>query len=230
MDNMTIYEAVRTVPAAAQKKISGGRLNGKTDINPVWRIKALTELFGACGIGWKYEIVRLWLEPGAKEEVAAFSEVRLYIKNGNEWSDGVPGIGGSMFIASEKSGLYTSDECYKMATTDALSVACKALGVGADIYWEADKSKYEKPAETPAPKAEPPKSQPKEEPTLPKGISKQQSDAFIAKVGEIWKDGKLARESLKKIFDIEKPADIRQSEFQYVMDRLEKIKNGTDNG
>ena len=29
--------------------------------------------------------------------------------------------------------MYTSDECYKMALTDALSVACKALGVAADV-------------------------------------------------------------------------------------------------
>lgn len=29
-----------------------------------------------------------------------------------------------------------------MAYTDALSVACKALGIGADIYWSKDKTKY----------------------------------------------------------------------------------------
>lgn len=29
-----------------------------------------------------------------------------------------------------------------MALTDALSVACKALGVAADVYWQSDKSKY----------------------------------------------------------------------------------------
>lgn len=31
-----------------------------------------------------------------------------------------------------------------MATTDAISVACKQLGFGADIYWGADRSKYDK--------------------------------------------------------------------------------------
>ena len=48
-----------------------------------------------------------------------------------------------MFVAKEKSGLYTSDECYKMALTDAISVACKALGMGADIYWQSDRTKYD---------------------------------------------------------------------------------------
>ena len=43
----------------------------------------------------------------------------------------------------EKSGTYTSDECYKMALTDAISVACKSLGMGADIYWGQDSTKYD---------------------------------------------------------------------------------------
>nr|DAM81950.1 MAG TPA: PROTEIN/RNA Complex, archaeal, ribosomal, 50S, protein.0A [Caudoviricetes sp.] len=47
-----------------------------------------------------------------------------------------------MFCANERNGPNCSDECYKMATTDALSVAAKALGVGADIYWQADSTKY----------------------------------------------------------------------------------------
>ena len=50
-----------------------------------------------------------------------------------------------MFVAKEKSGMYTSDECFKMALTDAISVACKALGVGADVYWDKDKTKYDQP-------------------------------------------------------------------------------------
>lgn len=46
MDKMTIYEQCREVPKDAQKPIAAGRLKGKTDINPMWRIKKLTELFG----------------------------------------------------------------------------------------------------------------------------------------------------------------------------------------
>ena len=142
MDNLSIYNKVRSVPPEAQKTIKGGRLNGKTDINPMWRIKCLTEQFGPCGIGWYYTIDKQWLEAGANDEVAAFCDITLYVKNNGEWSKGIPGTGGSAFIAKEKSGLYTSDECYKMALTDAISVACKALGIGADVYWQSDRSKY----------------------------------------------------------------------------------------
>lgn len=102
------------------------------------------KLFGPCGVGWKYEIVRFWSEDGAGGEKAAFAEIRLYIKQGDTWSDAIPGIGGSALVSKEKNGMYTSDECYKMALTDAISVSCKALGVGADIYWDKDTTKYAK--------------------------------------------------------------------------------------
>ena len=57
MNNMELYELGREVPNEAKKTITAGRLKGFTDINPMWRIKALTEQFGPCGIGWWYEII-----------------------------------------------------------------------------------------------------------------------------------------------------------------------------
>lgn len=143
MDNLHIYEKVRSVPKEALKEISAGRLRGKSDINPMWRIKELTNQFGPCGIGWKYEITKQWLEQGANGEISAFTNINLYVKFDGEWSAAIPGTGGSAFVAKESKGLYTSDECYKMALTDAISVACKALGFAADVYWSTDKSKYE---------------------------------------------------------------------------------------
>lgn len=145
MDNLTIYNEVRNVPDSAKRRIEAGRLKGKTDINPMWRIKALTEKFGPCGFGWKYVITDKRLEQGANGEIAAFLDIDLFVKADGVWSDAIPGTGGSAFVAKEKNGPYTSDECFKMALTDAISVACKALGFGADVYWDADKSKYDKP-------------------------------------------------------------------------------------
>ncbi len=142
MDNLKYYNMGRQVPQEAKKTIGGGRLKGMTDINPMWRIKKLTEMFGPCGIGWKYEIEKEWIEKNGDEQ-AAFIKINLYIKDDNKWSDAIPGIGGSMFVTKEKNGLYTSDECFKMALTDALSVSCKALGIAADVYFDKDKSKYD---------------------------------------------------------------------------------------
>lgn len=141
MENMGIFRQLATTPAEARKPIKGGRLNGFTDINPMWRIKALTETFGPCGIGWYIEITDTHLE-AAVDEVKAFATVNLYIKVDGEWSKPITGLGGSAFVAKERSGPYVSDECYKMAVTDAIGSACKLLGMSADIFYADDRTKY----------------------------------------------------------------------------------------
>lgn len=143
MNNMELYNIFRVVPTEAKKEIKGGRLAGFTDINPMWRIKTLTEQFGVCGFGWYYEILEEKIEEGANGEKVAFVKINLYIKQNDEWSKPIQGTGGSSFIAKERNGLYTSDECFKMALTDAISVSCKALGIGADVYFNKDRSKYD---------------------------------------------------------------------------------------
>ena len=153
MDNMKVWNAVKQPPTEALKEIAGGRLKGKTDINPQWRYQVMTEQFGMCGVGWMYD-VRVWNEPTVFDQVFAFAEVNLYIKQGEEWSDPIPGIGGSMLVTKEKEGLHASDEGYKMAITDALSVAMKMLGVGANIYAGLSASKNQT-AKTKAPARKP---------------------------------------------------------------------------
>ena len=132
--NLSIYNKVRSVPQTALKTIVAGRLKGMSDVNPVWRILAMTDTFGVCGIGWKYEITKQWTETFGNE-VKGFCNINLYVKVDGEWSDAIPGTGGSSFVTMERNGAYVSDEVYKMALTDALSVAMKSLGVAADIYF-----------------------------------------------------------------------------------------------
>lgn len=154
-NNLELYDRVRITPPEALKKINGGRLNGMSDINPMWRIKVLTEVFGPCGFGWYYEIAEKELIPASNGEVKCFVTIRLFVKMDDgvseEWSRPIIGTGGSSFAVNESKGLYVNDECYKMALTDAIGVACKALGVGADVYFEKDKTKYQTPQNTPSP-------------------------------------------------------------------------------
>ena len=138
--NLEIYDKVRSVPQGALKEITGGRLKGSS-INPMWRIKTLTEMFGPCGIGWKIEITKQWVEPTGADTIAVFTNINLYVKHDGEWSEPIAGTGGNKLLASEKNGPYTNEECYKMSLTDALSVACKYLGIGADVYWDTDVNK-----------------------------------------------------------------------------------------
>jgi hypothetical protein len=185
MENLEIYKKLKSVPEEAKKKITGGRLSGMSDINPMWRIKKLTEEFGICGIGWKYVITKQWIEIGGKEEKAAFVNIDLFIKVDSAWSEAIPGTGGSSFIAAEKNGLYTSDECFKMALTDAISVACKALGMGADVYFEKDRTKYDQsPAATLLPKQ--PELSPEIEKQLTQSIALLDNITDLEKLKAVW--------------------------------------------
>ena len=142
MENMELFRQFEKTADEAKKPIEAGRLKGFTDINPMWRFKRLTEVFGPVGIGWKFVITDKQIVNGADGVASAFVDILLYYKVNGEWSDGIPGTGGSAFVAKERGGLYTSDECFKMALSDAIGTACKALGMSADIYFSKDRSKY----------------------------------------------------------------------------------------
>ena len=163
-----IYESLAQPPKSALRQIEAGKLKGKTDINPQWRYKAMTEAFGLVGIGWKYEVRKLWTEQGAGAEKLAFAQVAVYIKDGDAWSDPIEGIGGSRLVQLEKGAFVSNDEGYKMAVTDAFSTALKMLGVAADIYagrWDGTKYNDE-PATPPQQQSAPqqPPAQPKKQP------------------------------------------------------------------
>lgn len=152
MSNMAHWNNLKAVPLDALKEIGFGKLKGKSDINPQWRYEVMTKEFGVCGIGWKYEIANTWTQE-VKEEILLFVQINLYIKDGEKWSEPIPAIGGDFVIERDKNGLHGNDEAYKMATTDALGVAMKMLGVAADVYRGlANDSKYgrEKPQQQPA--------------------------------------------------------------------------------
>lgn len=144
MEALEIYKKLSQPPKTALREIEEGTLKGKTDINPQWRYEAMTELFGLVGIGWKYEIQKLWTEPGANGETLAFAQVAVFIRNpdNKEWSEPIVGIGGSKLINKFSAGPKSNDEGYKMAVTDAFSTSLKMIGVAADVYagrWDGSK-------------------------------------------------------------------------------------------
>lgn len=152
-ENMKIFNLVKRVPKEAKKTITGGRLKGMTDIKPMWRIEKLTEMFGPCGIGWKTKILNKEIIDVSNGEKIVTIDIHLFIKQNGEWSEPIEGIGGNKLIAKENNGLYNSDEAFKMAYTDALSVACKSLGMGAEVYWGDSKYTTEQ-TKSPAPQVD----------------------------------------------------------------------------
>ena len=145
--NMRFYGKVQDTPKEAQKEFNNGRFSG-TDINPMWRIKKLTELFGPSGIGWWTQNVQYQMVPSeATKDIAVFCTLELVYVDPETGLESKPvyGVGGNMFVAQRKNGPQSSDEAYKMAYTDALSIACKALGFSHDIYYQKDRTKYTNP-------------------------------------------------------------------------------------
>lgn len=149
--NMEIWNKVRSVPSDAVTEITGGPLKGKSNINPIWRYQRLCELFGNCGEGWKIEQVARWKETTPNGDTAVFCEVNLYVKlDGEHWSAPIFGQGGNTLIRTSTEWVNgqqvtvqrIDDEAYKKAYTDAVSVACKALGFAADIYYAQEETKY----------------------------------------------------------------------------------------
>jgi len=127
------------VPQGSLKTIAFGALKGKSDINPQWRIKAMTEVYGECGKAWSHRLVEQTITPGANGEVLVFLQVAVRVGDGNEFT----GLGGDKIISKTKSGLVSNDEAFKMAYTDALGTALKCLGVASEIYeGNFDGSKY----------------------------------------------------------------------------------------
>ena len=158
MENLCIYNKFRAVPSEAKKTIGAGKLKGFTDVNPMWRLKALTEMFGPCGFGWYIADEHHWTETIASE-TAVFCKVSLIVKHPetNEWSAPIIGIGGSK-LAGKGKGDGLDDEAFKMAYTDAISIACKNLGMAADVYFEKDRTKYNSYVEPSSPSLSAPKS------------------------------------------------------------------------
>lgn len=217
MENLRIYDRVRQVPDNAKKTITGGRLNGMTDVAPMFRIKTMTDLFGPCGLGWGYTRPEFTIVDGAGGEKMVQCYLEIWYKETDydeegkvtqvRQSDKVPGIGGSMLIANEKNGLRSDDEAYKKAMTDALSVACKALGVAADVYWDKDSTKYTQPEQQPAQQPKQPKQpKPQPRPVEQRKVFKADwagSDDLMKWLYNRRKDGQSLREALTKGYIIE---------------------------
>ena len=143
--HLEVWKKLESPPKDALKEIRGGRLKGKTDINPQWRYEVMTSVFGPIGKGWRYEVKRReTFRLDSTGEVALFMEIDLWVRypGDTEWTGPIHGTGGSMLVSSERGSHYLNDEAEKMATTDALSTAMKMLGVASVVYRGINDTKY----------------------------------------------------------------------------------------
>lgn len=151
MDKQTSIELFRAQarpPQEALKTIEFGRLKGKSDINPQWRIEALTETYGLYGLGWFVQIKdTTMVDLPETQEKMLFLTLELFVRDWStpeeyKWFGPAIGIGGDYIIVRDKNGVHGNDEAYAMAMTDALGKAAKLFGIANDIYRGKFDSKY----------------------------------------------------------------------------------------
>jgi len=143
MKNLEKWHQLARVPVERLKTIQFGALKGKSDINPQWRYKAMTEVYGECGKGWNHRLSDVQIVDGANGEVLIFVEVKVWAGD-KEFT----GVGGDKIVTKDKNGLRSNDEAMKMAYTDALGTALKYVGVASEIYeGNFDGSKYADPTD-----------------------------------------------------------------------------------
>lgn len=221
---MEVWDKLKQPPAWALKKITGGRLNGKSDISPMWRIQALTETFGVCGIGWKYELKDKWVQE-ASGQVLIFVEISLFVKDGAQWSDAIPGFGGDFLIQKELSGLHANDEAMKMAVTDALGNAMKNLGVAAVVFsGGTDGTKYNRQPTTPAPAPKPPVPPPTA-PKEPTGLS-QQAKMMFALATKAGMTSAELKSYIKETYNKDSSKDLTTQDLSKIIDYLQSKTEG----
>lgn len=140
--NLAIWSQVETTDAKATKKIEGSEL---TSISHNYQIKRATALFGPCGIGWGFRVIKAEILEGAllvpdkpALGVAKVSSIHIEFWYKHNGEKGVlEHFGQTPFVSKKTSGeLSTEDDAHKKSLTDALSKSLSMLGFSADIYGE----------------------------------------------------------------------------------------------
>lgn len=146
--SVELFRAQARPPENAIRPIEAGRLKRFSDINPQWRIEALTETYGLYGLGWFVQIKDTTMVdlPETKEKML-FLTLELFVRDWSipdefKWFGPALGVGGDYLIIRDKNGIHGNDEAYAMAMTDALGKAAKLFGIANDIYRGKFDSKY----------------------------------------------------------------------------------------
>jgi hypothetical protein len=138
--NRSLWDKLQYTEKNFTKPVEGkGR--PMTDINPTWRMKRMTEMFGPVGLGWGWTIEDRWIEEVGPKKYAYIQLTLWYSLDG-----GVTRLIAGPHIGGTDMG-QGKDEAYKQSVTDAFGKCASMIGVSADIYMgKWDDSKYQNEA------------------------------------------------------------------------------------
>lgn len=135
-ENTQLWNSLVDTPPEYLKEFKrAGGFGGKS-IDPTYRIRKLTEVFGPVGKGWGFVQEDQWSDGGSGSYV-------VYVR-GHLWYL----LDGERYLTNSHTGGTVCDrapdEAYKMAETDALGKCCVDLGLSCDVYMgEHDGDKYQ---------------------------------------------------------------------------------------
>ena len=131
LDSTSLWKALETTDPAATKSFSRpGGFKG-TAIEPMWRIKRLTEELGPCGFGWGFEVK----DDRIVGERSPIHVIRIrfwYDWNGQRCE--FDSYGCTPVLVKRRDGMIPNEDFAKMSLTDAIVTASTKLGQCADVY------------------------------------------------------------------------------------------------
>lgn len=152
--NMRLWLENEPTDTKATKGFNNGKFGG-TATNGAYLRKRLTDNFGPVGYGWGYHTLNgptgelhqgLLNEDGKPRNIVHVLAISLWYRHpeSGEICTCPPVSGCTPFAFTTGKGTYSCDEdAFKKSETDALSRACMALGIAADIHLGLfDDSKY----------------------------------------------------------------------------------------
>jgi len=143
-ENLKLWDSVgKTDPAYTRSYKGAGGFSG-TAVNPLYTVKRLTEMFGALGVGWGYEVLEDRFDCGSteydketKESIGINSihtiKIELWHMEGDKKASATH-YGHTPFVYRNKWGMQTDSEFAKKSLTDALNKAASMFGFNSDIY------------------------------------------------------------------------------------------------
>lgn len=188
-ENLRLWNALkRTDPRATKPFMRAGGFRG-TQIDPAWRLQAMTEAFGPVGQGWGYEQLEWTIV-----ERMVFTSVRVWYrdpKTGEKCFSG-PQWGGTELMRRRRDGTEEpNDEAFKMSVTDALGKCLLQLGLAADVYLGLfDDSKYREESEAYFQARNNPELQPPAVESFEREVKEKLQDiAALDALDDLWKSG-----------------------------------------
>lgn len=138
MNNLSIWEKVQET----DPKFTKADYGGFTSINGVYLYRKATEIFGAIGFGWGFEILEERYDEGIPFLVKDIGQVtsKTHTLKIELWfmQDGKKGkvinFGHTKYIYKTKNGYMIDDEAPKKSLTDAIKKCLSMLGFSADIF------------------------------------------------------------------------------------------------